>query len=289
MGLFRLAAYFTLFALLQACTSKGLIPITEQATGHSQQGQVIWHDCITDDLEKNIRFYSELLGWSFEDHDGYTVILNSGQPIAGMVESTAAENTEAIGGWISYISMKDVPETADWVSQAGGEILRGPSEMPNRGQYAMISGPQGAPLIILNSINGDPLPEPPPLGGWLWLELWTSDIEKALEFYQALGEYSAVKTSEDEAEEYWVLIDSENRWQAGITVTPFEEIPSLWVPVIRVENPAEIVEKVEGLGGKVIIKPNHPLTNGKVALIQDPTGGIFMVESWQKTKTEQEQ
>lgn len=153
----------------------------------------------------------------------------------------------------------------------------------------MIAGPQDEPLILLDLQNGDPSPKPAPLGGWLWLELWTDDVEEALDFYQPLGGFSAQKTSEEGEDEYWVLLDSEDRWQAGITIAPFKGISSQWVPVVRVVSPAETVRKVEKLGGKVIIKPDHPLTKGKVALIQDSTGGILMVESWDKTQTEQEQ
>jgi predicted enzyme related to lactoylglutathione lyase len=289
MRSFQIVFYLIVLIILSGCASLDLVPISDKPTGHRQQGQIIWHDNITNDIESNIRFYGELLGWSFERQGEYVVVLNVGVPIAGMVELKPEEDAGKRGGWISYMSTRDVDETVSWVAGTGGKVLCGPAKMKNRGQYAMVAGPQDERLILLDLQNGDPSPQPAPIGSWLWLELWTSNIDQALDFYQSLGEFSAEKNSEEGEEEYWVLLDSENRWQAGITISPFRDIPSQWVPVVRVASPEEIVKKVEALGGRVIIKPDHPLTNGKVALIQDPTGGIFMVESWQESQTEKEQ
>lgn len=288
MKLLQTVVCLILLMLVQGCGSLDLVPISLKPTGYHQQGQIVWHDCLTKDIEENIRFYGGLFGWSFDRRGDYVVVLNEGVPIAGMVELKTEEDEGKSSGWVSYMSMRDVDDTATWVSGAGGKVLRGPAEMKNRGQYAMVTGPQAEPLILLDLENGDPLPVPAPVGDWLWLELWTNDVEEALEFYQRLGDFSAEKTSEDGEEDYWVLLDRDNRWQVGITLAPFKNIPSQWVPVVRVLNPAEIVKNVEQLGGRVIIKPEHPLTNGKVALIQDPTGGVFMVESWQTSQTEQE-
>ena len=152
--------------------------------------------------------------------------------------------------------------------------------MINRGRYATILDPLGAPLVLLNSENGDPIEHKIQIGDWLWNELWSSDVDASLDFYQDLGNYAAQKASSGEGQDYWVLLGRDNQLMGGITVIPFENLPSQWVPVVRVADTIEIAAKVAALGGKVIITPDHPLSNGSVALIRDPTGGIFMVESW---------
>ena len=279
----------TLIFIQTACTRIELTPVSQNPTGQYNQGQIIWHDLITDDLETARSFYGELLGWRFKQIGNYTLVLNGSQQIGGMVEIKDGTKERRSGGWITYFSIPEVDDTANWVQSIGGEILKGPGDMINRGRYATILDPFGAPLVLLRSENGDPPQTEAQIGDWLWNELWTTDVEAALDFYQDLGRYAAQKASAEEEEDYWLLLDSDEQYQGGITITPFEDLPSQWVPVVRVLDTLEIAAKAVPLGGKVIINPDHPLSNGSVALIRDPTGGIFMVESWDSDNKAAEQ
>jgi predicted enzyme related to lactoylglutathione lyase len=264
-----------------ACAPMPLTPITPAPTGRHQPGQVVWHDLLTDDVAAAKRFYGPLFGWTFQTLGRYTLVLNNGSPIAGMVEDATIANGAQGAWWVLYLSVDAVDETARWVEKAGGSLIRGPAEMANRGRYAMIGDPQGAALVLLRSDGGDPHPTPPPVGGWLWSELWTSDTAAALTFYQSLGDYAAMPTTADDDDAYWVLLGEADRWQAGITTVPFEAVPPQWVPVVRVDDPAALAARVPALGGKVLVNPDHPLGSGYLALIKDPSGAILMVESWQ--------
>ena len=162
--------------------------------------------------------------------------------------------------------------------------------MINRGRFVTLTDPSGAPLVAINLKSGDPLTEVAQTGDWLWNELWSSDVKRAVEFYQYLAGYTAQRVQGEGALEYWVLRDEEDKLRAGITEIPFKNLPDQWVPVVRIKEPLDAVQKVSSLGGEVIIHPGHPLSDGSVALIKDPTGGILMVESWDtKTKQKQEQ
>lgn len=267
--------------LLTACSSWRLNPITPAPTGQHRPGQVVWHDLLTRDVESAKRFYGQLFGWTFEQKGHYTTVLNGGVPIAGMVFDTTAKKRLERAWWLVYLSIAEVDDTAEWVGKSGGKVIKGPGAMVNRGRYAMIKDPQGAPLVLLRSTTGDPAPADPVMNGWLWNELWTSNTESALEFYQLLGDYAADLVSPvEKGEPYWVLVTGQ-RWQAGVTTVPFDNVPPQWVPVIRVADPAIVAEQVTSLGGRVLIKPDHPLGSGRVALIEDPSGGLVMVESWE--------
>lgn len=270
----------TLVFFQTACTPIELTPVSQNPTGQYNQGQIIWHDLITDDVETAKSFYGELLGWRFRQIGDYTLVLNDSQQIGGMVELKDRTKQRRSGGWIPYFSIPEVDDTANWVQSIGGEILKGPGDMINRGRYATILDPFGAPLVLLDSEKGDPPQTEAHIGDWLWNELWTTDVDAALDFYQDLGSYAAEKASAEEDKDYWLLLDDDEQYQGGITITPFEDLPSQWVPVVRVSDTLDTAAKVAALGGTVIINPDHPLTNGSVALIRDPTGGIFMVESW---------
>ena len=183
-------------------------------------------------------------------------------------------------GWIPYFSIPDVDDTAEWILSMGGKVPDGPGEMAGRGRYAMIADPLGAPLIILHSSSGDPAPTEARTGEWFWDELWTTDVEAALSFYQNLEGYAAQRVSAEDDEPYWVLLDENDKESVGITTVPFEELVSQWVPALKVANLEELAQRVSLLGGEVIIPPDHPLSDGHVALVRDPTGGIFMMDVW---------
>jgi uncharacterized protein len=263
-------------AILSAsCTPMQLTPVSPAPTAHRQQGQVVWHDLLTADADLAKQFYGQLFQWTFEQRGRYTLVLNEGVPIAGMMTDKDAPRAS----WVVYLSSTDVEGDARLVEENGGKVVQQPAEMVNRGRYISISDPQGAQLILLQSATGDPLPAGPALGGWLWDELWTSDIDAALAFYLPLGGYTAERVNSGGGGQYLVLRTDEH-WQAGITGIPFEDVPPQWVPVIRVADPAAVAERVPLLGGKVLLAPDNPLCGGDLALIEDPSGGIVMVESW---------
>ncbi|MDD3620729.1 MAG: VOC family protein [Desulfobulbaceae bacterium] len=267
--------------LLAACTPMELAPITPEPSGHRQPGQVIWHDLVTDDVESAKRFYGQLFGWTFEEHGRYTLILNDGSPIAGIVPDKKGAAGPERSCWVMCLSEDNVDGVARLVERIGGQVVKGPGEIARRGRYLVVRDPLGAPLVLMHSASGDPEPAVPPIGGWLWDELWTSDIEAAVIFYQSLGNYAAQQVNPDEDEiGYWVLM-TDDRWQAGITAVPFEDMPPQWVPVIRVADPAAVTATAAELGGRVVITPDHPLGGGRVSLIEDPLGGLVMVQSWQ--------
>jgi predicted enzyme related to lactoylglutathione lyase len=259
-----------------------LTPVTSTPSDHQQPGQVVWHDLLTDDVAAAKEFYGQLFGWTFEQQDQYVVILNNGVPIAGMVTDSPVDEGNALrASWAVYLSVRDVDQAAMLVEKNDGRVVQKPAEMVNRGRYVIVNDPQGAPFVLLRSASGDPQPPAEPaMGGWLWDELWARDPAAVVDFYQALGEYTAQQVNTGEESPYWVLV-SGSQWQAGITVTPFEDALPQWVPVIRVADPTAVAEQAAALGGKVLLTPDNPLCGGDLSLIEDPSGGIVMVESWQ--------
>jgi hypothetical protein len=57
-------------------------------------------------------------------------------------------------------------------------------------------------------------------------------------------------------------------------------VTPLWLPYVRVADPAAVVAKVAGLGGQVLLKPDPKHRNGTVAVIADPTGAEVAIQKW---------
>ena len=281
-------------ALMPACSPKqlALTPITPTPTRNSFPGRFVWSDLLTNDLAASQTFYEQLFGWTFEQQGDYTVIFNQGLPIAGMVKMKS--DTPKTAYWIGYVSVPDVEKAVTLVLKNQGTVIAGPGTMLNRGEYVAIKDPQGARLVLLHSATGDPEQQEIVSGSWLWHELWSKNIDTSLTFYTNVLNYTAravpavePDSSEQNTPTGYQVLNRDDHWCGGITSLPFPDIIPQWVPAVRVVDLPAIISRVDKFGGRILITPSHPLSDGTVALIEDPGGAILMVEVWQPA-TEQE-
>lgn len=269
-----------LLALLTGCAPHTMPPITSETTQNLHSGKIVWHDLLTPDVEAAKRFYGALFGWSFKDQQGYTVAYKDGKAIAGIVKIDPKDQNQKIASWMIYLSVPNVDQAAEVVREAGGQVVQGPKEMVGRGRYALVKDPQGAALILLRSSSGDPADlAAPTVDTWLWNELWTKDARKSLAFYQKLAGYTASPVYEDNGDGYWILL-KRGKWRTGIASHPFIKVPTQWVPVIKVQDLKKTTALVKQNGGRMLLEPGHELCRGTVAPVEDPSGAVFMVETW---------
>ena len=276
---FLLPALILLMFLVAGCSTLKLPPVASPGTGVHHQGKFVWFDLLTDDVALAKNFYGALFDWSFKMQGSYTVVLNKGQAMGGMLEIEPKEGEKSTDRWIPLLSVADVDQAVALVQKAGGTIHEGPVDMSKRGRGALISDPQGAPLLLLRAFDGDPPDREPPIGSWLWIELWSENPEDSLGFYQDLCGYKSIKDGED----YWIL-KRDKQWRGGIRSMPDGERLKVccWIPVVRVRDTVAISDLAEKLGGRVLVKPGNTSDGGSVALIEDPGGALLMVQRWSK-------
>jgi predicted enzyme related to lactoylglutathione lyase len=125
--------------------------------------------------------------------------------------------------------------------------------------------------------DGDPPERQPDIDDWLWQELWTTEDSTALLFYQDLAGYD-YETLEIPSGAYHVL-KYQGRAYAGLAQLPWDSVPPVWLPYVRVEDPQAIADRVEELGGRVILSPDQ-IHSREAAVIEDPTGGALAVQRW---------
>ncbi len=193
IGIYRTIIVFIIgFLVLSGCSKLDLTPVTSPPTEIYHQGKFVWYDLLTTDVATAKKFYGELFGWSFKDQGRYTVVLNNDQAIGGIVEIIPKDNKRHAAYWLASLSVPDVDQAATFVKESGGIIHEGPVEMKNRGRGVLVSDPQGAQVLLLHSSSGDPTDIKAPIGSWLWVELWSKDIDASVAFYEELGGYSTV-------------------------------------------------------------------------------------------------
>ena len=266
----RLATISLCTLLVAGCASLNvsLPSITDSPTGERLPGKIIWRDLLTNDPAASQRFYSELFGWEFESvgeasnlrsNSAYTLIRHNGKLIGGMVDTIALNGRDDISQWVVLMAVEDLDARAKAVATSGGEIVAPPTDLQARGRLALVRDAEGALLGLLETRDGDPFDNDPEVGGFLWDELWTTDVQNAGAFYDEVAGHKP---------------------RAGILPVPLDGLDPVWVSYLRVDDPAAITARVPGLGGRVIVKAGPRPLGGEVAFVAGPSGAGIALQTW---------
>jgi len=268
-----------LVLLTASCTRITAPPVTSTPTGAHDTGRFIWLDLVTEDVNAIKKFYSGLFGWTFEpitNDDTYTLILADDVPMGGIVFHDQL-NDVSESRWVSYLSVPNVDDAVAIVRAEGGKIHVEPRDVPDRGRLAVIADPQGAILALLTATGGDPPPDRVPgPNEWMWIELWTTDTDRAFAFYQKLVGYGRHAYGEVEGEPYQ-LMRRDGRYRSGMVQLPWSGVEPNWLPYVLVDDPTATAQRVEALGGRVILSPAG-VAHGGAAVIVDPSGAAFAIQ-----------
>jgi len=257
-------------------------PIVDPATGVHTPGRWVWGDLVTSDVAAAADFYGKVFGWTFEtyggenDVDTYTLVLADGLPIGGMVfDARAMKGKVPSARWLPFVSVTDVGAAADAVSRGGGKVVYAPTPLGERGETAIFRDPEGVLFGALRSKNGDPPDYAGDLNEWVWLDLWTGDVERATQFYRAVVGYEVLPLPEGGARS-GAHLASGGYLRAGVMQRDDARESAVWLPYVRVADAAAAVEKARAAGGKVL-RPPVNLPKAIVAIVADPTGAAVGV------------
>jgi predicted enzyme related to lactoylglutathione lyase len=250
-----------------------LPPITAETSKRALPGKFVWFDLLSEDVAAAKAFYGALFGWSFTaSGDDYSLITLAGRPIGGLAahESRADEVSESL--WLPSLSVADVDHTVERLRSFGGSVLEGPLTVEGRGRMAVVSDHEGAPLVLLRSASGDPEDAPPPVGGWMWVDLVTQDQSLAMDFYIEVIGWD-VTTVTDRTGNPFNLLQMDGRTRGGIVQVDWQGVEQNWLPYVRVTDPAATVRRAVELGGTPL------LITDDLAILVDPTGAVVGIQS----------
>ncbi len=252
-------------------------PIVDPATGVHTPGRWVWGDLVTSDVPAAADFYGKVFGWTFEtyggenDVDTYTLVLADGLPIGGMVfDARAMKGKVPSARWLPFVSVTDVAAAADAVTRGGGKVVFAPIPLGERGETAIFRDPEGVLFGAVRSKNGDPPDYAGDLNEWVWLDLWTGDVDRATQFYRTVVGYEVLALPEGGARSGAHLV-SGGYIRAGVMQRQDPSVSTIWLPYVRVADAAAAVEKARAAGGTVLRAPVN-LPQAIVAIVADPTG-----------------
>ena len=264
-----------------AADSLKLPPLTTVSGSPRLPGKFVWADLVTDDALAAQKFYTALFGWKFYDYGGYLIGRNDDRPLCGMFQRPRPADPNAKPRWFGYISVANVARAEQAVTEAGGKVLAAPKKIPERGEQAVFADAEGALFGVVKSSAGDPADFLAAPGDWIWIQLLSRDGRQAAEFYRQVGGYTIIdNTTSNKSSDY--VLTSEGYARATIRTIRSDDKKVLptWLPFVRVKNVGESVALTKQLGGKVWIEPKPDLFEGKVAVIEDPTGAAIGILEW---------
>ncbi len=231
----------------------------------------------TGDLDASVAFYEALFGWSVRSVDtGRVEFVHRDLVVA--VAAAAAEG-ERPAGWVVHVATDDVAATAEAVVAAGGEVLRPPAPVGERGRVAVFRDPQQAVFAAWRrgTFAGAQIGSEPSTVSWA--EVVVRDPEQADAFYGKVFGWRMRPGELITAYDYreWELL---GRVVAGLVpMTDATHPPHArghWRISIEVEDCAATARRCAELGGTVAAGPLD-VGIGQYAYLRDPHGAGFGV------------
>ena len=115
-------------------------------------GKIGWIDITANDATGLRDFYEKVVGWKSEDvsmgdYEDYSMTApGTSEVVAGICHSRGS-NAELRGGWLIYITVKDIGASAAACTANGGKVVVSPRELSG-GQFCLIEDPSGATAAL---------------------------------------------------------------------------------------------------------------------------------------------
>ena len=115
-------------------------------------GALCWNELVTPSPGRAASFFGELLGWAYDELDGYSAIRRAGRLIGGIRLRTDEEPHDH-PHWRPYFMVGNVDEAVRAADEAGGTTVSPPRDAVI-GRFAVVRDPQGAAFGLLDQAPG---------------------------------------------------------------------------------------------------------------------------------------
>jgi predicted enzyme related to lactoylglutathione lyase len=115
-------------------------------------------------------------------------------------------------------------------------------------------------------------------GTFSWADLATTDARGAMAFYGELFGWEADQLPSDDGVGY-TMLRLRGRPVAGLYERSTEHGPPAWLSYVTVASADDTTERARAAGATVVEQPFDVMDNGRLALLQDPTGATIVL--WQ--------
>jgi uncharacterized protein len=240
-------------------------------------GTFSWVDLQTSDQDAAKSFYSDLLGWEYEDvpiGDGasYSMAKLQGHSVAAI---GPLQGEEMPSHWNCYVTVADADASAARAKELGATLLAEPFDVFDAGRMAAFADPQGAVLSVWQAKEniGAGLVNAP--GALAWNDLISPDVAAAAPFYRELFDWQVEEVPGAEGQ-YWSITNAGHS-NGGMMPMPPGGHPA-WNLYFAVEDVDATVARARELGADLVMGPMD-VPNGRFAVIRDPQNAVFSILS----------
>ena len=266
-------------------------------TGAHFTGKFIWADLFTADPAAAQAFYTGLFGWEAAPIErtttsgphSYIVLVNGGEPVAGLARLPSRMPDAVHGRWVGYVSVPDVANALAAATAAGGRVLFPAKDLPRRGTQAIFVDPEGAELGVLHSSAGDPGEYTPDTGDWTWAQLFARDPAAEGRFYASVAGWEVLPDTRGDRPNVFVLASGGYSRASVTPLPPRPKAKSGWLLFVRVADVKATAAKAISLGGRVLVAPTDAPTEYWRAVIADPMGAVIGLVQLQEAGQPKEQ
>jgi len=112
-------------------------------------------ELMSTDVKKAKAFFGKLFDWKLEDMpmpDMTYTMIRVGDGTGGGMLTNPIPNAPSM--WVPYVLVDNLQAASDKASQLGGQIMKGPIEVPGAGSFVIITDPTGGMLGLWHPKKG---------------------------------------------------------------------------------------------------------------------------------------
>lgn len=252
-------------------------------------GTPCWLDLAVTDSAAARSFYGAVFGWELqpwgppEESDGFGFFQSNGRTVAALGPLT---EEGARSAWMVYFCTPDVQAAAGTVEGAGGTVRAEPFDIEDHGRMAQFTDPQGAQFAAWQPGKTPGLEAVDEPGTLMWVELYTTDLAAATDFYRGLMGWDTMDMPMPGGGGMYRIIGpggaDQDRMYGGMMEVPAEGLAAAggrpyWHPVFHTTDCDATLAKVTENGGSVRMGPEDAEGVGRLAVCADPFGAEFVL------------
>lgn len=250
-------------------------------------GVVLSADIAVPEHEREVRFYSRVLGTGESPLWREDLMNDLGMPVIGL-GPRGAEHADLPLQWMPHIQVAAVAASVRRASGLGASVLMHSKADDDTSQWAVLSDPNGAAFGLIPIVPPEAVAESntalssraAPVGRISWLDLTVSDASATRHFYRQVVGWSAQDVEmKDGAERYadYNMLGDDGKPAAGVCHARGVNtgLPPVWMIYLPVGDLAESLRRVGEEGGKVVKTMQGKQGKVVYAAIQDPVGALL--------------
>jgi predicted enzyme related to lactoylglutathione lyase len=237
-------------------------------------GTFSWVDLQTSDQDAAKSFYSDLLGWEYDE-------IPVGDGATYSMAKVQGHSVAAIGGlqdesipphWNCYVTVESADASIRRAAELGATVIAPAFDVFDAGRMAAFEDPQGAALSVWEPKDniGAGLVNVP--GALAWNDLISPDVAGSTAFY---GDLFGWEIQEIAPGEYWSISNGAKR-NGGMMPMPPGSHPA-WNLYFAVDDADATVARACELGADAVMGPMDVPNGGRFAVLRDPQNAVFSV------------